>query len=341
MFPYLMNLLNKFFYYLIILISFLVIAVSMLSLSYNNTLWWMKAMDFPRLQYLVVAFACLVIFGLRNQRWTFWPVFLMVGLLATVVIQGSFIFPYTPLTQPKVASLSPDEVDPANAVRLIIANVYMYNREANALLNTVEQADPDMLLLMETDRWWIDHVAPLRERYRHHHELPIDNTYGMALYSRYPLKDFTTKFFQHDSVPSFHCRVQLPGGRWFSFHGVHPVPPILSEHPDNAGQQEEELVEVGALVKERTLPTVVAGDFNDVAWSNTSRLFQISGRLQDTRVGRGLYDSFDANSRVMRWPLDHVYVSEEFRVVSFRKLGYFGSDHFPIYVELALPDVDQ
>jgi endonuclease/exonuclease/phosphatase (EEP) superfamily protein YafD len=336
-----MNLLTKFFYYLIILVSFLVIVVSLLSLSYNNTRWWMKAMDFPRLQYLVVAFGCLVIFGLRNQKWTFWPISLMVGLLATVVIQGGFIFPYTPLTQPKVASLSPAQVDPSAQVRLMLANVYMHNREADALLDVVQQTDPDMLLLMETDQWWIDQVAPLRERYRHHHELPLDNTYGMALYSRYPLEDFITKFFQHDSVPSFHCRVQLPDGSRFSFHGVHPVPPVLSEHPDNRNQKEKELVKVGALVKERSLPTVVAGDFNDVAWSNTSRLFQMSGGLQDTRVGRGLYDSFDANSWIMRWPLDHVYVSEEFRVMSFRKLNYFGSDHFPIYVALALPDIDQ
>ncbi len=336
-----MNLLKKFFYYLVILVSFLVIVVSLLSLSYNNTQWWMKAMDFPRLQYLVVAFVCFVIFGLRNRRWTFWPVFLMVGLLATVVIQGSFVFPYTPMTQPRIASLSPTKVDPSERVRLMLANVYMHNREAGALLNVVQQADPDMLLLMENDQWWIDHVAPLRERYPHHHELPIGNTYGMALYSRYPLENLETKFFQHDSVPSFHCRVQLPSGRWFSFHGVHPVPPILSKHPDNAGQQEEELLKVGNLVKQRTLPAVVAGDFNDVAWSNTSRLFQTNGGLQDTRVGRGLYDSFDANSWIMRWPLDHVYVSDEFRVVSFRKLGYFGSDHFPICVELALPDVEK
>ncbi|MGB3776904.1 MAG: endonuclease/exonuclease/phosphatase family protein [Tunicatimonas sp.] len=336
-----MNRLNKFFYYFIVLISFLVIVVSLLSLSYNNTRWWMKAMDFPRVQYLVVAFTCLVIFGLRNRRWTFWPVFLIIGLLATVVIQGRFIFPYTPLTPPKVASLPSAQVDASERVRLMLANVYMYNREADALLDIVQQADPDMLLLMENDQWWIDHVAPLRERYPHHHELPIDNTYGLALYSRYPFKGLITKFFQHDSVPSFHCEVQLPSGRWFSFHGVHPVPPILSEHPDNKGQREKELVKVGALVKERSLPTVVAGDFNDVAWSNTSRLFQVSGELEDTRVGRGLFASFDAKSWIMRWPLDHVYVSDEFRVVSFRRLGYFGSDHFPLYVELALPGVEE
>ncbi len=121
----------------------------------------------------------------------------------------------------------------------MLANVYMHNREADALLNIVEQADPDMLLLMENDQWWIDQMAPLRERYSHHHELPIDNTYGLALYSRYPFKDLITKFFQHDSVPSFHCDVQLPSGQSFRFHGVHPVPPILSEHPDNKGQKKK------------------------------------------------------------------------------------------------------
>jgi endonuclease/exonuclease/phosphatase (EEP) superfamily protein YafD len=331
-----MNLLAKSFYYLVVLISFIVIVLSLLSLSYNNTQWWMKAMDFPRLQYLVIAFSCLVIFGLRNRRWTFWPIALVAGLLATIAIQGSFIFPYTPLTQPKVASVSV-EGDSSAYLRLMLANVYMPNREADALLSITEQADPDMLLLMETDQWWIDRMAPLRERYPHYHELPIGNTYGMALYSRYPLDNFTTKFFQHDSVPSFHCRVQLPNGSQFSFHGVHPVPPVPSEHPDNTNQREKEMVKVGAIVKERTLPAVVAGDFNDVAWSNTSRLFETDSRLQDIRVGRGLYSSFDATSWVMRWPLDHVYVSEEFRVKSFERLGAFGSDHFPIYVELALP----
>ena len=333
-----MNLLTKFFYYLIVLISLVVIVLSLLSLSYNNTLWWMKAMDFPRLQYLVIAFACLIIFGLRNPKWTFWPVFLMIGLLATVVIQGSFIFPYTPMTPPKVASVAPDKVDASERVSLLLANVYMHNREADALLDVVQQTDPDMLLLMETDRWWIDQVGPLRERYAHRHELPIDNTYGMALYSRYPLQDFTTMFLQHDSVPSFHCDVQLPNGRSFRFHGVHPVPPVHSKHPDNAGQKEKELVLVGNLVEEDALPEMVAGDFNDVAWSNTSRLFEASGELEDTRIGRGMYNSFDAQSWIMRWPLDHVYVSEEFRVVSFRRLGKFGSDHFPILVELALLD---
>ena len=335
---YTMNVLTKIAYYLIILISFVVITASMLSLSQNNTQWWMKVLDFPRIQCLAVALVSLIAFALLNRTWGLWSILLTVGLVATLVVQAYFVFPYTPLTDPEVAAIAPAEVDPPERVRLMIANVYMHNRQDAALMTIVEKNEPDMLLLMEVNQWWIDHLPDLRERYPHYHELPIDNTYGMALYSRYALKNLTTMFLQHDSVPSFHTDIQLPNGRSFRFHGVHPVPPVLSKHPDNEGQKEEELTKVGQLVKDRKMPAVVAGDFNDVAWSNTSRLFQMSGGLEDIRIGRGLYSSFDAQSYVMRWPLDHVYVSDEFRVANFRRLDAFGSDHFPIYVELVLTE---
>ena len=333
-----MHFLTKSVYYLIVLVSFVLVVISMMSLTYNNALWWMKAIDFPRTQYLGAAVACLFLLLFWVKKWSFWAMFLASGLLATIVIQAWFVYPYTTLATPEVSSLPSAEVRPEARVRLMIANVYMYNRADSQLLRVVEETDPDMLLLLEPDTWWVDHISSLRQRYRYHHERPLDDTYGMALYSRYPLNNFTTLFLQHDNVPSFHCDVSLPSGRSFRFHGVHPVPPILSEHPDNAGRQEHELIAVGKLVKKKQLPTVVAGDFNDVAWSNTSRLFQVEGALKDTRVGRGLYNSYDATSYIMRWPLDHVYVSEAFRVLDFRRLEKIGSDHFPIYVELALPE---
>ena len=331
-----MNTPTKVVYYIIILVSVVVIVASLLSLTTNNSLQWMKMLDFPRLQCLIVAVLSLLTFLLVNRRWSLGSIALSLGLVATVGIQASFIIPYTPLVQPAVATVSSPEADAPARVRLMIANVYMHNRQDSALIAIVEENDPDMLLLLETNQWWMDHLPMLRERYSHYHEHPLDNTYGMALYSRYPLEDFTTMFLQHDDVPSFHSDVSLPSGQSFRFHGVHPVPPVLSKHPDNKGKKEEELTKVGQLVKARNAPTIVAGDFNDVAWSHTSRLFQTNGGLNDTRIGRGLYNSFDAKSYVMRWPLDHVYASGEFQVATFQRLGEFGSDHFPIFVELVL-----
>jgi len=94
---------------------------------------------------------------------------------------------------------------------------------------------------------------------------------------------------------------------------------------------------VGQKIKERDDPTIVAGDLNDVAWSRTTRLFsRISGML-DPRRGRGLFSTFHAHYRLLRWPLDHVFASEDFTLVSMQRLPDIGSAHFPILVTLCYP----
>ena len=333
-----MNTIKKVIYYLIALISVFVIGATLLSLLYNTQLWWLKVLDFPRLQLLLVGALCLLVVAFMTHRWTGGAILLVLGLVASIGIQGYYIYPYTSVASTVVPMVSSKEASVEATVRILIANVYMHNRQVGSLLKMIEQTDPDMVLVMETNDWWMTALQPLRRRYAHVQEYPVDNTYGMGLYSRYPWSDMEVKFLQHDSVPSFHAKMQLPDGQSFYFHGVHPVPPVHSKHPDNAGEKEEELIEVGRMVAQHEQPAVVAGDFNDVAWSNTSRLFQTEGQLNDIRVGRGMYSSFDARSRIMRWPLDHVYVTPEFALADLQRLGDFGSDHFPIYIELVLTE---
>ena len=331
-----MNILRKVIFYLVILVSVAIIGVTMLSLLYDVNVWWIKTLDFPRVQCFFILLLCLLGFIFLNRHWSWGTKLLVVGLVSSLGLQAYFIYPYTSLPAKVVPSINSNSASDASTVSLLIANVYMYNRKANAFLDIVQEADPDMVLVMETDQWWMDAIQPLQNQYAYHHEYPTSNTYGMGLYSRFPMLDMQTEFFQHDSVPSFHTQVQLPSGRTFMFHGVHPVPPVHSEHPDNAGEKEIEIIKVGQMITQEQQPAIVAGDFNDVAWSHTSRLFHTEGQLYDTRIGRGLYSSFDATSSIMRWPLDHIYVTKEFKMITLQRLDKFGSDHFPIYGELVL-----
>lgn len=322
--------------YLLICISSLVILMSILSLSGSLTRWYFQVLDFPRLQYLVLAVVCLLAFCLLKKDWQLSAWLLVAGLVGTIVIQSTYLMPYW-LGQEVVPDATTDSTSKPHEVGIVVANVLMTNRQPQNFLRVVREVNPDMVLTMEVDEWWVDQLKVLKDDYPYVMEYPLDNAYGIALYSRLPLEEKEIRFLEKDKVPSFHARVTLPGHRSFRFHGMHPVAPVPSEkYPDGLGEKGAALRQVGDMVAKGTLPSVVAGDFNDVSWSQTTRMFEASGKLGNVRLGRGLYNSFKARSYLQRWPLDHFFVTKEFALLELKKLPYIHSDHYPIYARLVL-----
>ncbi|MBB4078790.1 endonuclease/exonuclease/phosphatase (EEP) superfamily protein YafD [Lewinella aquimaris] len=314
-------------------LSTVLIVCGLLSLIHDVSYWYSKILDFPRVQYLIGSLVCLGLFSLLNQRWKLPAIALALGLLASIGIQSAFILPYYLGDRPVAEANAGGEA----SVGIMIANVLISNRSSEPFLEMVRARDPDMLLVMEVNDWWMEQLAPLDRDYAHVIEFPTDNAYGMALYSKFPLDESQIKFFNHDDVPSIHAGVALPSGRKFRFHGMHPVAPVPSkEYPDNRGEKEVALGKVAAMVAQDSLPAIVAGDLNDVSWSNTARLFEQESKLNNVRLGRGLYNSFDATSPFLRWPLDHYFVHGDFSLLKLERLPKFGSDHFPMYAEFVL-----
>jgi endonuclease/exonuclease/phosphatase (EEP) superfamily protein YafD len=95
---------------------------------------------------------------------------------------------------------------------------------------------------------------------------------------------------------------------------------------------------VGREVRNEGRATVVVGDLNDVAWSRTSSLFRRVAGMGDPRVGRGLYPTFNARYPLLRWPLDHLFVSPHFELIQIDVLPDIGSDHFAIFFRLCLKE---
>ena len=326
---------KKAFFYLLIFIGTLAILASLGSLIANETTWWIKILDFPRLQLLILAIILLPLFIWMVEDWGFWKGFLTAGLVAVVVIQGVYLYPYTGLVEPEVEGITLEEAEPASTFDIIVANVLMKNRQAEDFMAVVAEHDPDIVLAMETNNWWEEALQPLDEKYPYGMEYPLDNTYGMILYSKYPLLNQEILFLQYDSVPSFHAQVQLPNGRLFNFHGVHPVPPYPGE-PNDTNDKEVALVKVGRMVEALQQPAMVAGDLNDVSWAQREQLFETKGLLNDTRIGRAIIPTYSAKSWIYAWPLDYIFLTDDFGLIELEKLEEFGSDHYPLYAEISL-----
>ena len=313
-------------------VGIIAITATLLSLLRSKA-WWIRIWDFPRLQLMVVGGSAFVVGTFVTQsvdprvRWLF------LGLLAlTVVYQAAIIWRFSPLA-PHEVQRSPGE-DTNTLLSLAISNVLQPNRDAERLIGVLRATDADVVLCVETDDWWRQQLDALRATHPHTIQCALDNTYGMLLYSRLPLHDTSIDFLVEPDVPSMQARVRLRGGQLVWLNCVHPRPPAPSEN-DRSLERDAELLLVGKRVCDATVPVVVCGDLNDVAWSRTTRLFQKTSRLVDPRKGRGLFNTFHARIPLLRFPLDHILHSDDFRVVSMRRLPYVGSDHFPVYAQLS------
>lgn len=293
--------------------------------------WIVRIFDFPRMQIVAGGLVVTGLYVTLGNTSGLLGRALMLALLLCVAYQFYKMFPYTPLA-PRQVQRAPDD-DEASTVTLLIANLLMDNRRFDRLRAIVDRTRPDVLVVVEPDHWWEQQLRSLSADYPHVVAEPLDNAYGMMVLSRLPLIDPTVEYLVEPDVPSIHTQVELPSGTRLWLHALHPKPPYPDEDVDTT-ERDAELLLVGRHVRDRSQPTVVAGDLNDVAWSYTTTLFQQVSGLLDPRLGRGMYNTFHAEYPWLRYPLDHVFHSHHFKLVRFERLPYWGSDHFPILVRL-------
>ncbi len=315
----------------------LLLALSILSIFRNTTSKFFKLLDFPRIQMFLTAMISLGLYlFLKKTKWKWYNYFIVAGLAVAMVIQSFFLIHYTVLVPVEVKTV--EKITAADVpISMLIINVEMSNRESKPLIKLIENKQPDLILAMEVDMWWENQLETIRQEYPYTQKMVNEVTYGMILYSKLPLKKIDVNYLNNPKVPSFETEIILPQGKRFILYSVHPVPPThFADLPDNAGEKEIAMKKLGNRIVSKKLPAVVAGDINDVVWSYVDELTGTKDILYDLRVGRGFYNSYNAKNILMRWPLDHVFVTKEFQLQHLQILPDIGSDHYPLYVELVL-----
>ncbi|MFC6167331.1 endonuclease/exonuclease/phosphatase family protein [Acinetobacter terrestris] len=314
------------------LISVFVIWLTFWSLIPRDE-WWIRGADFPRLQILVLGLIALVLLLVWDQPWDLRREIVFTALIAALAYQLKMVLPYTFIWKKQVKKVHKHQLNPDKQISLLVSNVLTPNDKYHLLVEQIQKHQPDLVLTLETDLIWQKALAVIEKDYPYRVPVPLDNLYGMHLYSKLELKDTEVKFILSDEIPSIHTTVILRSGQPVQLYCLHPKPPSPTEAKDST-LRDAELLMVGDQIKDLDESCIVMGDLNDVAWSRTTRLFQRISGLLDPRVGRRYINTFHADYPMFRWSLDHVFHSTDFALVHMERLPHVGSDHFPVYVVL-------
>ena len=211
----------------------------------------------------------------RPYRWI-----ATLPVAACLAYQTWRIFPYTPLA-PKEMRLAPAE---PGTITLLASNVLMENTEHARVARLIEAVDPDVLLLMETDRAWIEALEPVLARYRHRGARAARQLLRHGV--RDPARGDRGAHRLPDHGRHAHAlrRAPRPARRAVPLRRPAPAPagPRHRHRGARRGDPLRRAVRAGP-----GMPLVAMGDFNDAAWSDTAQKFKALGGYVDPRRGRG------------------------------------------------------
>lgn len=293
--------------------------------------WWIRIFDYPRFQKLVVIAGLLagyIVLG-RQDEW-FWG--WIIAMVASLVYLSFLVWPYSFFGKKMIKKIP---YNPDCGIHIIVGNIYQYNRKYEKALSLFQKNDPDLIFVVETDQAWIDGLKPLHSTYENQILLPLDNTYGLALFTKLPIVRKEILYLIDEEIPSLEIDLKLRNGQIITIYAIHPTPPVPGENPTST-ERDAEILIVGKKSKANPLPSMVIGDLNDVAWSQSTSLFLKVSELADPRRGRGFFSTFHARYPFFRWPLDHIFLSSHFGLSRIKVLPNIGSDHFPIELKATL-----
>jgi len=310
-------------------------AVSFLPLIETNA-WWVRYADFPRLQLataIVLLLTALLGLGRHAGKRARTTALLAVVLPAAAVgYHAHKLYPYTGLSAQAAAGV--EECPAERTLSVMVANVQKRNEDASEFLRLVEDVDPDVLLVMETDGWWDRRLSPLRSTFPEavQHIPESHGAFGMHFFSKLRLTSPAFRFLFDADTPTLFTGIDLPNGVMVQFLGLHPRPPLAWSQP--TALRDAHLLSAGLEARSTKMPTIVAGDFNAVPWEPATRRSARIGGLLDPRIGRGFYPTFRTDDLLISWPLDQILYQQAFGLLDFETLPAFGSDHFPVFARL-------
>ena len=323
---------------MIVITIYIVIACTLILASLfgfsRNQHWVFRACEFVRIQLSVLLFVASIA-GLLFYNQLPQHSWILLTLMMFLFMYHLFILaPYIPIFRGKSID---KEMKYVNSISVLSINVNQFNQEYSRLISIVQRVNPDILLTMESNEDWKNALTELELKYSYLKSISLENTYGMHFYSNVKVRNVEENYFMADDVPSIKAQLETAEGRSFIFYGIHPPPPSPTEEPTSK-ERDGELMVIAKQARKSNLPIIVVGDFNNVAWSRSAKLFRKISGLVDVRIGRGFVSTFHAKYKLLRFPIDLLFHSKDIQIQEFKTLEHIGSDHLPLFCRFALTD---
>lgn len=314
----------------------------------NN--WVCDLFSHFKAQYLIAAFLCLVwiiVLGILSRRRSsrggtenpeaakrMQPnikfaartsaAIVLIAVVALNLIEIVPLYIHSPRNAP---------VSPYNKIRLMSVNVNTANKRHEDLVNQIVSADPDILLLMEVNDKWVAALDDLRKTYPHSVIYPQEDNFGIALFSKNEPTISKVSISGQYRIPHTLTKISI-GSSELTILGIHTLPPVSD---GNSSDRNLTLQKIAEFTKNTDSHIVVMGDLNVTPWSKHFKKLLLDGKLRNSQKGYGIQPTWPAQNIFMRIPIDHCLTSEGIAVFSRQTGSAFGSDHFPIIVEIGIP----
>lgn len=215
-----------------------------------------------------------------------------------------------------------------NSLCIVSANLLTQNPTPEEAVKELEAMlcvdKPNVVLAIEVNEDWIKGpLKTLETRLPLVSAKPLNNNFGMAVYSNISLEEFRWLNLGSDlEFPAFHAYVPK-GTKVISMYGVHIMPPLSYKKSQMGKENRKKFFEV--FDKDRSESKIVAGDFNATPGSWALNEF----RERDLKLAsNGHYLNYTWKMPMMPWAwFDHILLSKDLSAARVETSKEFGSDH--------------
>ena len=348
---------QKYFSFTILLITVLLMVFTFVGLfggEVNPAGNTARAMLVYALPLLIAGNIVFLIYWLIMRRWH-WALIPFITILCCI---------------PYISTLykfgSPDEAaEKAPGIKIASYNVAMFGREtsgfmAQDILSEMKKQKVDICCMQEYN----DHCGDKKnsDSYKEYFPYMAVGESDMVIYSRYPIKNFKNLNFEMTNNSAMWAEIEISGNiyRVYNAHlettGISGTLHRAAKVQMKTGMEVESNALIRAIygnytvgmiaragqanvlamdMRECEAPIIVCGDFNDVPYSyvyNTMLGDKVDGF---TECGSGLMYTFRGGNKKVR--IDYIFHEKTLEGVNYYRRDLTYSDHYPVFMKIALP----